>query len=88
MAKWHSALARALQLPADALYPAPRIILSGREEVLIGGKAVLREYTPALVRVSRAAITVNIQGRALRILAMDALGICVGGDIEQISFSE
>ncbi len=88
MAKWHSSLARALQLPADALRPAPRILLSGREEALIGGKAVLREYTPALVRVSRGDLTVKIEGTALRILAMDALGICVGGDIETVSFSE
>ena len=88
MAKWYTALARGLQLPADALRPAPRIVISGREELVIGGKAILREYTPALVRVSRADLTVRIEGGALRILAMDALGICVGGDIETISFSE
>ena len=75
-----------LQLPADTFKPVPRIIISGSEEILIGGHVLLRRYTPELLCAQRAKLTVSVRGKNLEILSMDALGICVGGSIEAVEF--
>ncbi len=85
-AGWIRKITKAMELPPDALRPAPRIILSGNEEVLIGGHAVLLAYTPEFLSVLRGDLRVCVQGSGLVILAMDKLGICVGGVIDSISF--
>ena len=77
-----------LQLPADAFRPMPRIIISGSEEILIGGRVLLRRYSPELLCAQRAKLTVSIRGKNLEILSMDALGICVGGSIEAVEFEK
>ena len=86
MKKWNARLSRALALPPDALAPSPRIILSGNGEATVGGNVLLREYTPERVLLARRGLSVRIEGQALCILAMDEVGISVGGDIETISF--
>ena len=83
---WLKKITQAMELPPDALRPVPRIILSGNEEVLIGGHTVLLAYTPEFLSVSRAGLRICIQGSGSIILAMDKLGICVGGVIDSISF--
>ena len=79
-------ITKEMELPADALKPAPRIVISGNEEVLLGGHVALLEYSPELLRAQRGKLTVSVKGRNLEILSMDALGICVGGVIEEVSF--
>ena len=46
-------LSRALELPADAALPVPRLEITGRDDILITGKAVLLEYSPEQIRVAR-----------------------------------
>ena len=90
MAKWklRQRLSRALELPADAALPVPRLEITGRDDILITGKAILLEYSPELVRVGRDACEVSIHGAELRISAMDKMGIQKFGCIASMEFTE
>ena len=57
-------LSRALELPADAALPVPRLEITGRNDILITGKAVLLEYSPELVRVARDSCEVTVRACA------------------------
>ena len=57
-------LSRALELPADAALPVPRLEITGRDDILITGKAVLLEYSPEQIRVARDSCEVTIRGAA------------------------
>lgn len=75
-----------MALPSDARNPAPRIVISGKGEVMIGGRVTLCEYTPEAVGVQRTGSTVRILGQSLTILSMDDMGICVAGAVDSITF--
>ncbi|MBS7315490.1 MAG: YabP/YqfC family sporulation protein [Clostridiaceae bacterium] len=81
-------LSRALELPADAALPVPRLEITGRNDILITGKAVLLEYSPELVRVARDSCEVTVRGTDLRICAMDKMGMQVLGLIASVEFRE
>ncbi len=81
-------LSRALELPADAALPVPRLEITGRDDILITGKAVLLEYSPELIRVARESCEVTVRGAGLRIGAMDKMGMQVFGLIASVEFTE
>ena len=81
-------ISRALDLPADAALPVPRLEITGRDDILITGSAVLLEYSPELIRVARDTCEVTIRGAEMRISAMDKMGMQVFGLIASVEFSE
>ncbi len=86
--KFSQRLSRALELPADAALPMPRLEITGRDDILITGGAVLLEYSPELIRVGRERCVVAISGTELRILAMDKMGMQIAGRIASVEFGE
>ena len=62
--------------------------ITGRDDILITGKAILLEYSPELVRVGRDACEVSIHGAELRISAMDKMGMQIFGCIASVEFTE
>lgn len=86
--KFTQRLSRALDLPADGMLPVPRLEITGREDVLITGGAVLLEYAPEEIRLERAGCRVTIRGRDLNILGMDGLGMQISGHVAGVDFEE
>ena len=66
----------------------PRLEITGRDDILITGKAVLLEYSPEQIRVARDSCEVTIRGAELRISAMDKMGMQVFGLIASVEFTE
>ncbi len=81
-------LSRALELPADAALPVPRLEITGRSDILITGNAVLLEYSPEEIRVARDSCEVTIHGAEMRISAMDKMGMQIFGLIASVEFTE
>ena len=88
MAGFWNKLSRSLELPPDAMAPVPRITMSGDGEVLVMGKTALLEYTRERIRLETELCPVEITGEKLQISAMDRMGMCIVGDIENIRFGE
>jgi len=90
MGKWNlpRRISRALALPADAALPTPRLEVTGREDILLTGKTTLLEYAPECIRVARGDCEVTVLGAALRIAAMDRMGMQITGQIGGIGFRE
>lgn len=84
--KFSQRLSKMLELPADGMLPVPRLEIIGRDDVLISGSALLLEYSPERIRISRGGCGVTICGADLRLLAMDKMGIQVAGRLTDVRF--
>jgi sporulation protein YqfC len=81
-------LSRALQLPADAALPVPRMEITGRRDVLFTGGAELYELSTEEIRVGRGDFAVTIHGVDLTVAAMDGMGMQIQGILTSIEFTE
>lgn len=74
-------LARRTDLPADIVAGAPKVTLTGAEQVLVENHRGILAYTDGLVEVNGKGGRIRIRGEKLLLRAMDSEMLLVTGNI-------
>lgn len=81
MARFLEKLARRTDLPADIVAGAPKVTLTGMEQVLVENHRGILAYTDGLVEVTGRSGHIRIRGEKLLLRAMDSEMLLVTGNI-------
>ena len=81
MAKLLERLAARLDLPAEAIAGAPKITLTGTEQVLVENHRGILSYSDSAVEVGARNARVRIRGDGLLLRAMNGEMLLVTGQI-------
>lgn len=74
-------IAERFQLPAEVLGGLPRMTLTGNTQLLIENHRGLLGYRPDCVEVGGGRLRIRVRGEGLRLKAMDADSLLIGGTI-------
>lgn len=81
MSKFMENIAERFQLPAEVLGDLPRMTLTGNTQLLIENHRGLLGYTEECVEVGGGRLRIRVRGADLRLKAMDADSLLIGGTI-------
>lgn len=83
-----SDLADRLELPDEALSGAAKLTVTGGRRALIENHRGLLEYGTEHMVVNTDRGPLNLHGQELRVLAMNARELLIGGKLQMIEWSE
>lgn len=78
----------ALDLPAYIVYDMPHLELDGDRRLLLERHHGILEYSDERICVAARGAVVRIDGRGLRLCAMNATELSVAGEIEAVTFEK
>ena len=79
-------VAELFDLPGDLAAGLPHMELLGNREFFMEGHGGILSYGDSEITLSAGKLTVRVKGRALRLIAMTAQEIRIGGYITDVSF--
>lgn len=79
-------LAELFDLPADVVAGLPRLELVGNRELYLEHHTGILAYSEEQIDVNTAGSVLRVQGKKLRIVAMTAEEVRIGGCIESVEW--
>ncbi len=79
-----SDLSEKLQLPQEALLGAAKLSVTAGRRVLIENHRGILSYGPAFIAVSTGDAQISLNGKELKLLAMNREELLIGGEIQSI----
>lgn len=73
-----------LGLPADVVRDLPRVVLLGREEVVVSNHRGLERYAPGRILIRSSVGAVLVEGDGLRVASITAESIRVRGRVHGV----
>ncbi|NLW56022.1 MAG: sporulation protein YqfC [Firmicutes bacterium] len=87
-ARLRAKVADFFELPSEIVLDLPRLVLTGKQRLLIENHRGIKEYAKALIRLSTPVGTLRISGQDLEILAIAQEQVEIEGRIDQIEWEE
>lgn len=81
-----STVSEMFELPKEIILNMPKMILIGKNQMLVENHRGIIEYTPNLIRVNSTVGVIKTQGKELNLRNIAADDIMISGDIESIEF--
>lgn len=73
-----------LGLPADVVRDLPRVVVLGREEVVVSNHRGLAHYAPGRILVRSSVGIVQIEGDALRVVSVSPESVRIAGRVAAV----
>ena len=73
-----------LGLPVDVVRDLPRIVILGREEVVVSNHRGLERYAPGQITLRGSTGLVEIEGEALRVVSVTTESVRMAGRIHMV----
>ncbi len=84
--KMRKKLKEVLDLPAEIVMNAPRVVLDSNLNVLIENYKGIIEYSDAFVRVNTSEFTIKVEGRNLAIDFITLEDLSISGEIHSVIY--
>ncbi len=86
--RFRAKVADFFELPSEIVLDLPRLVLTGRQRLLIENHRGIREYAKDLIRLGTPAGKLKITGADLEILVIDQEQVEIEGRIDHIEWEE
>ena len=73
-----------LGLPVDVVRDLPRIVILGREEVVVSNHRGLERYAPGRITLRSSTGRVEVEGEALRVVSVTTESVRMAGRIHMV----
>ena len=76
------------ELPSEIVLDLPRLVLTGKQRLMIENHRGIKEYTKERIRLSTPVGKLKISGAELEILTIDQEQVEIKGRIDQIEWED